>query len=63
MVRFFEAVSVYRETRDGGTEGDAAASAPKPPLSTADSWLGIAIASHPADAERVRFFKDAAGRP
>jgi Zn-dependent protease with chaperone function len=25
-----------------------------------DSWLGIAFASHPADADRVRFFKEAA---
>lgn len=28
----------------------------------APSWLGIAIASHPADAERIRFFRDAAAR-
>ena len=27
------------------------------------SLLGIAFASHPADAERVRFFREAAGRP
>ena len=26
-------------------------------------WLGIAFASHPADAERVRFFQDAAKAP
>lgn len=31
------------------------------PASDALSWLGIAFASHPADAERVRFFQDAAG--
>ncbi|MEO8020355.1 M48 family metallopeptidase [Polaromonas sp.] len=27
-----------------------------------DSWLGIAFASHPPDAERVRYFREAAGR-
>ena len=62
MVRFFEAVTAYRETRDAGQAGDAA-SAPKAPRASGDSWLGIAIASHPADAERVQFFKDAAARP
>ena len=28
----------------------------------AGSWLGIAFASHPSDAERIRFFRDAAGQ-
>lgn len=28
--------------------------------SQADAWLGIAFASHPAEADRVRFFKEAA---
>ena len=27
-----------------------------------DSWLGIAFASHPADAERVRYFREAAAQ-
>lgn len=27
-----------------------------------ESWLGIAFASHPADADRVRYFKEAAAR-
>ena len=27
------------------------------------SWLGIAFASHPADAERVRYFQEAARGP
>lgn len=27
-----------------------------------ESWIGIAFASHPADAERVRYFRQAAGR-
>ena len=45
MLRFFEAVSAWRDKNGAG-----------------DSWLGIAIASHPADAERVRFFEEAARR-
>lgn len=32
----------------------------KDSASPADAWLGIAFASHPADADRVRFFKEAA---
>jgi len=44
MVKFFEAVA----QRHG-----AAKEAER-------SWLGFAIASHPADAERIRFFRDAA---
>ena len=28
--------------------------------SAQDSWLGIAFASHPADADRVRYFREAA---
>lgn len=28
-----------------------------------DSWLGIAFASHPPDAERVRYFREAAAGP
>jgi Zn-dependent protease with chaperone function len=28
--------------------------------SVQDSWLGIAFASHPADADRVRYFREAA---
>ncbi len=33
----------------------------KPEAAGAASWPGIAFASHPADAERVRYFKQAAG--
>jgi Zn-dependent protease with chaperone function len=43
----------------------AAASAPQTGQSREQrraDWLGIAFASHPADADRVRFFKEAAGR-
>lgn len=50
MVTFFERVADWREEEAGE---DASADA-------GDSWLGIAIASHPADAERIRFFEQAA---
>ncbi len=53
MVRFFERIADWRrgEAADedlGQGDGDD------------DSWLGIAIASHPADAQRIRFFEEAA---
>jgi len=53
MVRFFERVAQWRakeQARDKAAGDDAS-----------DSWLGIAIASHPADAQRIRFFQEAAG--
>lgn len=47
MVRFFERIADERRKRaDAGAPG----------------WLGIAIASHPADEDRIRYFKEAAGR-
>lgn len=70
MVTLFEQIAAYR--RKTGEPGQASGNAPeKKPEQTgktaedgkapsADSWLGIAFASHPADAERVQFFKDAA---
>lgn len=46
MVQFFEVIG-----RERGT----------PPAAEADrAWSGIAIASHPADADRIRFFREAA---
>ncbi|HEV8313585.1 MAG TPA: M48 family metalloprotease, partial [Burkholderiaceae bacterium] len=44
MVRFFEAVAQRHGSGKDRERG----------------WLGFAIASHPADAERIRFFRDAA---
>jgi Zn-dependent protease with chaperone function len=70
MVSFFEriaAAAAERRTR----RPDGAASGAQPAPETAGtperkprepSWLGIAIASHPADAERVRYFQDEAAR-
>lgn len=49
MVRFFEAMA-QRDGKKG--ERDAGE----------ESLLGIAIASHPADAERIEFFRAAAGK-
>jgi Zn-dependent protease with chaperone function len=49
MVRFFEAMADR-----GGRKGE------RDPAE--DSLLGIAIASHPADAERIEFFRAAAGQ-
>jgi Zn-dependent protease with chaperone function len=57
MVKFFELIATYEP------EGSEAASAPKAAKGTKrreSSWLGIAIASHPADEERIAFFRDAA---
>lgn len=48
MVGFFEKMAATRRTKDGAAETDDA------------STLGIAIASHPADAERIAFFRNAA---
>ncbi len=48
MVAFFEKMAEARRSRAGATDPDDA------------STLGIAIASHPADAERIEFFRNAA---
>lgn len=41
---------------DGSSRSDAG-------RGRAPDWLGIALASHPADEERMRFFREAASRP
>ena len=54
MVKLFDRLSASKaapsKDADGG-KGDAGLQ---------DSWLGIAFASHPADAERIRYFTEAA---
>jgi Zn-dependent protease with chaperone function len=56
------------EPKDGPKQDTSPASPqdPKNPKQaerrSSPSWLGIAIASHPADAERIRFFQEAAAR-
>jgi predicted Zn-dependent protease len=52
MVGFFEKVAAKRGPQK---QGEAASTGPS-------FDLGIAIASHPADEERIRFFRDAAAR-
>lgn len=51
MVTFFERIGEWREDEPSESDGNGKSS---------DSPLGIAISSHPADAERIRFFEDAA---
>ncbi len=59
MVTFFEKVSARRSPAKEGKEAT-----PQGGSGAGDegSGLGIAIASHPADAERIRYFRDAAAR-
>ncbi len=52
MVTFFEKVAAWRERERSGEGADG----------KAGSALGIAIASHPADAQRIRYFEQAAER-
>lgn len=67
MVTLFDKLKAQRETdrekalkadKADPQDGDKAARAKR--IGTAISWLGIAFASHPADAERVAFFQGAA---
>lgn len=56
MLRLFERLAQHRRQadarrQDGGAQADEA------------SWWGLAFASHPADAERVAFFEQAARAP
>ena len=73
MVTMFEKIEAFRREKDTEDKDGPAASVGEPAgdgkseksgskPADEDSWLGIAIASHPADAERVRFFTEAAGR-
>lgn len=60
MVRFFEKIAGWR--RPAGKSGTAGGRRPpQTEAGDADSTLGISISTHPADAERVRFFRQAAG--
>ena len=64
MVTLFEKLDKNRrgpppDADQGKPEKDGQASEDKP--AAPGSWLGIAFASHPADADRVRYFREAAG--
>lgn len=56
MVTLFDKLEQHRRK----TEQDAA---PVPDKDHPEHWLGIAFSSHPSDAARVRFFRDAASQP
>ncbi len=68
MISMFEKLDEYRRTRgaDKSKDSGTATPAPKPDAkaqgqdSEEGSWLGIAFASHPSDADRIRFFREAA---
>ena len=57
MVTLFDKLQAKREVASGGSvEKDV----PGKVDSTQPSWLGIAFASHPSDAERTAYFRQAA---
>jgi predicted Zn-dependent protease len=63
MVTFFERLAAADRPSGGGTvAGGASAPAPSSDRPREASALGIAIASHPADAERIAFFRAAAAQ-
>lgn len=70
MVRLFERVALYRRCGDDLIKPDPAGSAPvceaKPASSSEDEekggFWGLGFASHPADEDRISFFRDAAAR-
>jgi Zn-dependent protease with chaperone function len=53
-------VTLFDKLAQGDGEQDAGADSGR--ADRQPSWLGIAFASHPADAERVQYFRQAAGR-
>lgn len=75
MVTMFEKLAAWRMRTAHEAQAKRRAENPEPsadakaPAEKSDaesdplSWLGIAFASHPADAERVRYFQEAARGP
>jgi Zn-dependent protease with chaperone function len=71
MISMFEKLDEYRRTKGAGKDrpSDSHKKAPKNESKAGGgdgnegSWLGIAFASHPSDAERIRFFREAAAVP
>jgi Zn-dependent protease with chaperone function len=66
MVTMFEKIAAQRsEAAKSGKAGKSGepvdANPPGDKLPDQESGLGIAFASHPADAERIRYFQEAAG--
>ena len=56
MVTLFDKLAQRGSAKEGPDGADTARAERQ------SSWLGIAFASHPADAERVQYFRQAAGR-
>jgi Zn-dependent protease with chaperone function len=56
------AATAAPDEKSAGQSADAAKEGDSAQMPDADSWLGIAFASHPGDAERIRFFREAAGQ-
>lgn len=77
MVTMFDKLAVWRAQKakeaaakrqpvEAAQAPEAPKGAGKPPSEEDDkalSWLGIAFASHPADEERMRYFREAAAAP
>ena len=66
MITMFEKLDEYRRSKEKNKDSGPAKPRPKPASkaegkdSAEGSWLGIAFASHPSDADRIRFFREAA---
>ncbi|MES2190699.1 MAG: M48 family metallopeptidase [Pseudomonadota bacterium] len=59
MVKLFDRLVAIKGERGAGEKDNSAIN--ERAGQSQDSWLGIAFASHPADADRIRYFQDAAG--
>nr|WP_315490371.1 M48 family metallopeptidase [uncultured Rhodoferax sp.] len=67
MVTMFDKLGAWREREEQDARDKLKTRSQEAPAGNAQgdplSWLGIAFASHPADAQRVQFFQDAARNP
>ncbi|MES2400292.1 MAG: M48 family metallopeptidase [Pseudomonadota bacterium] len=59
MVKLFDRLAEKKRAPEPGEKGNNVGS--ERDAQSPDSWLGIAFASHPADADRIRYFQEAAG--
>jgi len=61
MVTMFEKLADWRNRKKSAAAASPSEDPARPQTAKEESsWLGIAFASHPPDAERVRFFQEAA---
>ena len=61
MVSLFGKLEKNRQSQEAEAGGATPARTQEP--TAQDAWLGIAFASHPSDAERIRFFRNASVLP